>query len=398
LCAALAILVAVYSLLFQQPHTSERGLGWDGAQYTELARQCWREPMRATEPFVYRIGVPCLAALLPGRPEAALRVVNLGSSVLLIFLLDIWLLKHVPATVTKWLLVAFAFHWLTPLRQAWWYPTYIDPPALCAIVLALLARDRARVFALTCFFGGFIRETVIAVPVALAIGRMVTLSRDRGLTRATAKSWLRDVPLHVAGTGVVSAVIAIALTRLLATPTTDYWMADAAFYWAYTKPLPAYVLAWFITYGPALALLALRWPEVKRSLAARPEHAALLAIVAMLAWLGGSDTERFLLWGSPVVLVLIGQAAGSIEWGRARWPLAVLVTAQIINGRWLLPTPDYGAAAPRAWPVLTPWTAQGVELILSQTSDRVVSAITLIQYLALSAILIGWLKWREAQP
>jgi hypothetical protein len=370
-------------MLFQRPHTVEGGLGWDGAQYTALAGQCWREPMHALEPFVYRIGAPCLAALLPVAPATGLRIVNTAAAILLVCLMSAWLHRQLPAHVARWTLVFFAFHWLTPLRQVWWYPTQIDPTAMAAVVGALLLQHRLWAFGIVCFAGALVRETAIVVPAAIAVAGLVQF-RTQGST------------FKVGVAGTLASLVAMALTHVLVTPTSDYWMLDAAYYWAYTKPLPTYLLAWFVAYGPMLVLPLVCWRAVRSFLADRLEYTVMLAAVAVLAWVGGSDTERFLLWGAPIVLAMVGAAAGGIDWTRARAPLILLGVSQAINGRWFLTTPDAWAEAPRAWPALTPVTARHVEYLLSLTPDRLMAVVSLAQYLALSAILVFWLKRREA--
>jgi hypothetical protein len=379
LCTALAGLVTALSIAFQRPITYNDGLGWDGAQYAQLAAQCGREQLRAFEPFTYRIGTPCLAALVPAAPRIGLWAINAVAAILLIFLLDAWLRRHLSPAVAVVVLVAFAFHWVAPLRQVWWYPTYIDPGALCAMLGALLLAHRFIPFVIICFAGAMVRETTIIVPIALMLGARVN---------ATAMNF------QTATAGLIAGLAGIGLTHLVATPTSDYWIADAAFYWAYAKPLPTYLLAVFITYGPALALLAVGWTAVKAHLLRFPAHATLLVMILVLAWIGGSDTERFLMWGAPVVLVLIGKAAESIDWSRARGPAAILFVTQIVSGRWLLTIPANFVEAPaRAWPILTPWSAQSYLQLYSQTPDRLMSAVALVEYLALSALLIIWLRW-----
>ncbi len=196
--------------------------------------------------------------------------------------------------------------------------------------------------------------------------------------------------------GCSRRLLAIVLTHVVATPTSDYWLADAAFYWAYNKPLPTYLLAIFITYGPALSLLAVGWPAVKAHLLKFPDHAVMLALVLVLAWIGGSDTERFLIWGAPIVLVLIGKAAEQVKWSRAKGAAVVLLAGHILNGRWLLPIPpDFVEAPARVWPVLTPLSATSYLLLYSQTPDRVMGAVALAEYLALSAAIAAWLIWRS---
>lgn len=390
--AALAAVAVSLSALTQESLQSEGGLGFDGSQYALLTSQCWTEPLRALEPFVYRIGAPCIAALLPGPPKTSLLVVNVTSSVLLLFLLAAWLRRHVPSNIVPWLLVAFAFHWLGPLRYSWWYPTYIDPPALCVMTAALLLRDRPAPFVLLCMLGALIRETTLMVPAAFAVGRLLTLTAWG--TRLEWRGVLADRSVRSAIAGTIGAVLAIGFAHAVVTPSSDYWMADAALYWAYTKPFPSYALAWCITYGPILALPMVSWRPVARWLADAPEYAVLLAGIAVMAWIGGSDTERFLLWGAPIALAAIGVAAANIEWRRSLGALALLAAGQILNGRWFLETPIASAPAPRAWPILTPLRAHRFEDLLSQTPDHVASAVALIQYLALAVTLILWLRRR----
>jgi len=176
-CSLIVLAALALSAVSQHSLTAENGLGWDGSQYARMTSQCWHETISAFEPFVYRIGAPCIAALLPGTPKTSLFTLNLGASVLFMFLLTAWLRRFVPDTVVGWLVAGMAMHWLGPLRYTWWYPTYIDPLALCAIVGGLLLRDRAVAFVLVCTAGAFVRETVLVVPAALAIGRCVTIAK-----------------------------------------------------------------------------------------------------------------------------------------------------------------------------------------------------------------------------
>ena len=380
LCAAIAASAIALSILTQRPITYNDGLGWDGAQYAQLASQCGREQLKALEPFTYRIGVPCLAAMASSTPKRGLWMVNIAASVLLIFLLDAWLRRHLSGRVAVVVLAGFALHWVAPLRQVWWYPTYIDPAALCAMVGALLAARSVIPFALICFAGALIRETTIVVPLALIFGARI----DKR-------------PLATPVAGLVASFAGIALSHLVATPTSDYWVADAAFYWAYTKPLPSYLLAIFITYGPALSLLIVGWPAVKAHLDKFPEQAMLLAFVLVLAWVGGSDTERFLMWGAPVVLVLVGKAAEQVKWREAKGAAILLLVGVAVSSRWLLPIPpDFVETPPRAWPLLTPWSAQSYLQLYSQNADRLMGAVALAEYVALSMVIAVWFRWRSA--
>jgi hypothetical protein len=293
------------------------------------------------------------------------------------------------------LLAGYALHWLTPLRHVWWYPTSVDPPAMCAMVAALLLTHRPWPFVAVCLAGAFIRETMLVVPAGLVAGQ---LWRERAAT-GIPDAWrrLQHNPVRRSAiAGVFACLLATAVTRLVVTPTTDYWMLDSALYWAYEKPLPRYLLAWFITFGPALVLLALGLRVVRDFLASHPELAAMLVFVVILAWIGGTDTERFLLWGSPIVLVLIGKAAETIDWRSVRAPAVLLLAGQAINGRWFVTTPDHVLnEVPRHWPLLTPLFAERSALLFSETPDRMMSAVALAQYTVLMGVLFVWFRWRD---
>lgn len=394
LCAMLALAAVTISSLTQSSLLSEGGLGWDGAQYAQLTSQCWREPMRALEPFVYRIGAPCIAALIPAPPKAALLIVNVAASVLLLFMMAAWLRRWVTAAILPWLLTAFAFHWLTPLRYSWWYPTYVDPPAMCVMTAALLVSNRAAPFILLCTAGALFRETMLLVPAAFVAGRLLSLTS--WCRRFSWRDTIGDRRLQSSAAALVGSLAGSTVTHALVTPGSDYWMLDSALHWAYTKPMPSYPLAWFVAYGPMLALPLVHWQPVAKWFRDAPEYAVLLAGVAILGLVGGSDTERFLLWGTPVVLVMIGLAASEIDWRRSIGPLAVLTAGQILNGRWFLLTPLASVPAPHAWPLLTPLVAYRFEDLLSQSPDRITSAVALIQYTALVITLFVWFRRRQA--
>ena len=394
LCAVLALAAVTISSMTQSSLLSEGGLGWDGAQYAQLASQCWREPMRALEPFVYRIGAPCIAAAIPASPKTALLIVNVAAGVLLLFLMAAWLRRLVPAAIVPWLLAAFAFHWLAPLRYSWWYPTYVDPPAMSLMTAALLVSHRAGPFILLCAAGALFRETMAIVPAAFVAGRLLQLTSWG--TRWPWGKLLTDGRMRSSAAALAGSIAGIAFTHAIVTPGSDYWMLDSALHWAYTKPLPSYPLAWFVAYGPMLVLPIVRWRPVVRWFGDAPEYFVLIAAVAILAWVGGSDTERFLLWGAPVVFAAIGRAAAEIDWRRSAGPLALLAVGQILNGRWFLLTPLSSIPAPHAWPVLTPIVAYRFEDLLSQSPDRITSALALIQYTVLVIGLSVWLRRRQA--
>lgn len=393
LCAVLSAVTIAISAGTQRPLLTQGGLGWDGAQYAQLAAQCGREPMHALEPFVYRIGAPCLAALLPASPRNALLTLNVASSIAILFMLAAWLRQFVAAAIVPWLLAGFAFHWLAPLRYTWWYPTYVDPPAICIVLALLLLRNQAAWFVALCTIGSLIRETTLIVPLSFVIGRALAVT---GWGRRFDAALFRDRRMLMALAATVTSTLAIAATHAIVTPDSDYWMLDAAYYWARHKGPFTYLLAWFVAYGPALVLPFIGWRPVREWLATSPEFAVLLAGSALLAWVGGSDTERFLLWSAPLVLVAIGIAASAVDWRAAAAPLVLLIAGQVLNGRWFLSTPVASVDSPHAWPILTPFNAYRFEDLLSQSPDRLTSMMALAEYAALALLLMLWIRRRTA--
>src|SRR5256885_2000094 len=82
----------------------------------------------------------------------------------------------------------------------------------------------------------------------------------------------------------------------------------------------------------ALAFLAVGGAAVRET--------ALLAVCAVLGWIGGQDTERYVFWAAPVVFVLIGRAVPDILAIGSRSLVALLLAAQVIAERAGLPIPQ----------------------------------------------------------
>jgi len=142
---------------------------------------------------------------------------------------------------------------------------------------------------------GCSRETTIVIGLALLANRVNE--------RRTA-AWL---PV-LAGIAALAAV-----DRLVITTASGYSMPAEAWRFVRDKSLLNYTLAWFVVFGPMLAAPLFYW---RRSFGVLAENRALLIYLtafAILAWIGGTDTERLLVFASPVVYVLVAKAIG---WSR----------------------------------------------------------------------------------
>ena len=121
------VLLAVWLTGFatQQRISRAHGQGWDGVHYYAVAEQLSRgEIPEANAPFVYRVGTPFLASLLPG--DDLLRnfaIVNWVACLLAVALLLVWLRPYVADwRVRSLLAVLFIIPWHAPLRFVHFYP------------------------------------------------------------------------------------------------------------------------------------------------------------------------------------------------------------------------------------------------------------------------------------
>lgn len=162
--------------------------------------------------------------------------------------------------------------------------------------------------------------------------------RARGL-RGAPDAALAVVPLG-------ASLAAILMTRHIGVATNDYEPWGHLTAMVTTKPVYTWVLAWFFAFGPPMiALIVSARREVWRWLRARPALLVHLGGCGVLAYLGGTDTERILGWAAPVVLVLGGIAIEQ-RWSALRHaPLlvAVLVVVHVASSRILWPIPGADA-------------------------------------------------------
>lgn len=124
----------------------------------------------------------------------------------------------------------------------------------------------------------------------------------------------------------------------------------------------------------------------------RPELYALMALIAALAWIGGSDTWRFLYWGAPVVFMSAGRVIEAVTPRRVLAPLLVLAAFQLLSARALLVTPDSVPTEARAIPVLTPLRATWNKQLVAVNPDRKLAFLAVVQYLSVTAALAFWLR------
>lgn len=346
---AIAAVFALWSWLTQAPTSS---VTWDAVQYYLVSSQLAAGQVPAAEaPYVYRLGLPWLVAQFwPTDPARGFFLTNLVCGLAIASLLSLWLRTGIERLSVRLAVVTlFAGAWHGPIRYVYFNGGYVDPPFMLCVMLALLLiqemprqPSRRQVVALTALTiaGTLIRETMLLLPVcALLIGNPVRprLSMEEMRRRV---SWYLLIPIAV-------GVSVIALTHSVVIADTTRSFLAAARQWI-RKPPSAYALAWFTAYGPVLALLVFDWRQVVADLRVRQHLLGFLGLCAVLAFFGGSDTERFVFWAMPVVYLLVGRAfERHLMVFRGVVVGAGFVLAQAFSARvfWSIPDPRAETAA-----------------------------------------------------
>jgi hypothetical protein len=193
-------------------------------------------------------------------------------------------------------------------------------------------------------------------------------------------------------------VITYLVVLRTASQTNSYSFIREAIKWAYEKPLLTYLHAWFIAYGPIIVLPVYNWRRSLRVLATNQYMLICLFGFAVLGWIGGADTERYLFWGAPVVYLLIGQSIEDLAPLLKSRPLQVtLIFGQLISSRVFWTTPDFPNRYATPLPFLTPLTSElQFTDMWSYFGSRLINLVSFCQYVLLGASLLWWLNYRAA--
>ena len=296
------------------------------------------------------------------------------------------------------LILAFLLQWDTPVRWLYFFPPHTDPWMWVFVLAGLIAVERCRarptpgrialVTALT-VVGVCFREIVLVVGLVLPF--TVNPLRPGSLSERWRGLWPRFAPL-------VAGLLTMAVLRLVVRREGTYNFVFTALHYLFSKPWPAYVVSWFAAFGPILWLAILRARRGARFLAEHQHLAVYLAVFAALADMGGSDTERFLYWGMPVVYVLVGRTLEDRADPWPRWLLIGLAGAQLVAERAVFwpAIPIHSGFERSAPPLLTPFGRDIPFLdLFTDSAPHLQTFILFLEYLALGAVLGVWLLWRK---
>lgn len=382
---------------------------WDSDEYYVLAEQLAAgAPVTASAPYAYRVLTPWIVArCCAANIQRGFLIVNLVAGVLSALTLTYWLRRYVGDWRVRVLLAAaYIWEWHSPVRFPFYYPAYVDPLLLAFLPLGLECVERvaerpgpvnAGLLVAVTGLGVVAREMMMLVPLCAFFHRRLT---SRGPAR-----WTRIAAL--------AALFALAGGAYLATqrgtmPRVSYSFLEAVGYHLRHKPIFSLALTWFMTFGPIVALALYDWRESGRLLVGERHLGAYLLACALFAYVGGHDTERYLIWAAPVVYVLIGRAI--IRHRRALSStglIAALAVAQLVSARvfWGIPDPTETVTALSDVPGLPSKIESMLNRLFvvdsfhwnlwSNFGSRPFHLLLLALYAAFSALVIVWMRSRS---
>jgi hypothetical protein len=380
----------------------------DADEYFTLAEQLAAgRPVTASAPFASRVLTPWLVATCcPANIQQGFLIVNIIAGGLGAVVLAWWLRRFVGDWRVRVLVTAaYIWEWHGPVRIPYYSPAYVDGLVLVFLPLGLIFVERTAerpsrlnvvsLIALT-GVGVLAREIMFLVPVSALLHRGLW-ERTSGVRRAT-----------VLGGPIAAAIAATWIVRRGTHPRVAYSFAEAVGYQLTHKPLFSLGLTWFMTFGPVIAIVLYDWRNAVAFLRRHQHLAAYLVFCAGLAYVGGTDTERLLIWAAPVVYVLIGRAIERNRTVLAGGALAsALLIAQLISERVFWGIPDQGSAVtaladipgmlPKAYSILNRlfviddfyWN------LWSNFGSRPFHLLLLMLYVAFSAVVVVWMRFRS---
>jgi hypothetical protein len=404
------VIISVYSFHVQTITLTRFG---DGDEYFFAAEQIAAgQTIRAEVPYAYRIALPWLVArTFPTQIELGFRVYNMAAAAAGAALLLLWLrafsIRPGVAALTTILYIA---NWIGPARFLYYYPIYVDPPFIAFSMAALLLIESLRrgfswmrTLALTavCSVGALVRETMLLAPAAFVFAN-VGLGTDEDDHAA--------IPLSARLLPLVAGAVAVALCRQVpVVPRRTLSAVENAVYLFHTKPLFTLPLALFMTFGPVLAVVLYDW-RAARDVAAKHFYLAVFFAGCFTAsYIGGHETERYLIWSAPAVYLLVAMALQNHRAAllRSAWVFAALAGAQALAEHVFFGIPDPSLAVGDFGTLTTTgekiWGIVNRLVIVDDFSwnlwsyfgSRPFHALLLAIYIAFSAFLIAYLRWAE---
>lgn len=348
---ALSIPILVIILQNQDPIQLNNGLGWDGRHYVKMTEQLLAgEPISYRPPWVNRFGSIWLASQRVLWFNTSIKSAylwlnfSLGISIVVSLLSTCLNQKKGQIIILVVGCLWWAFHWLGPIRFSFFDPYNADTFAVLVLLWGVILTEDKKptlikqiIYVILIGIGCLFREFVIVLPVA-------------GLLSYRIKS--KSIALN--SIGFVAGVIGLFSARLAVHNTFSdnslwYHFKDVTFHLLEIRPL-LFLLGAFLAFGPIILIAYL----FRRQIWNTRYRIWLSILMLIIAYIGGTDTERYLFWMAPILIYWVSKsvtypmikAIPTLFW------LLLLVT-QTINSRIWWPIPEPKACTGFGFPLLT---------------------------------------------
>ncbi|MCX6148388.1 MAG: hypothetical protein NTW25_14235 [Candidatus Kapabacteria bacterium] len=387
------ILVNIQSAFYQKQITFNSGQGWDGVEYFTTAKEFSQNiKPNAKAPFVYRIGTPLLVSkIFPNDINYGFKTLNLYANFILIVLFYLILSHFTQSSFLRILFsILYVIQFHAPIRFTYFYPIHTDSIALIFLFCGILVlikdiKNKFIYLSLIGIIGIYFREIAI-IPSFIY---MLINFKENKYKRISTKYF---IPFLI-------TFVAMFSIKFIVSQSNTYQSYNAVFDYLYNKSILMYVHSLLISFGPIILLLI--YLKVKGilnfNIPSRTQVYFLISIILILAFVGGSDTERLAYWSAPLVFGFLAfQIDKNNLLRESKILLSVLLVFQIYSSRILFIIPDYPSNANHQYGFLTQFgnNFQYLDLFAFH-SDNKVRLIGFASYLFLAVFVYAYAKFEN---
>jgi len=341
-----AVFIAFLLILFG---TQKVGItDQDGSCYLKIAEQYSQNNVivRVEKPFGYRIGQPFLVFVvhkITGFDNYSVFFwMNIICGLLSLLLLNHLLkLNGISTPIRMMMVFVLMCNYLGPIRFNFFERTLIDSISLMYFIFMIIfcfhyQRDGqfSDIFILSIlsFFGVFIRETMLVVPMAfLFIKSSFSMNSLRNYFSHPVKNLKSmDFSLFLP---LVSGLAGTVFVFILARPVGEYSLLEIGWYLITHKSITTIILAYFNVFGFFIVLWIYYFRLVKYFFVENSFLFMFTLGIFILSWFGGADNERFLFWLTPVLLPMTGLILEKNKHLFRSIPLYLILLSYLITGR-----------------------------------------------------------------
>lgn len=401
------IIINVISFFVQDRIYLNDGKGWDGLNYFNVTEQIKNDvPISGRKPFVKRILLPYVISILPLKILDGFFLINLIANFISSLLLFKWLSKFTKNNIIPIACcLFFMLHWLSFVRFNHFYPANCDPLTFLSILIILLLlqqlyenpKDKKALiwFCITIFISTFNREfsalftfplLFIYKPFSVDKFFFVDLKRIKKALPVFIFPFLSAIP----ATLIVSSQVAHM--------THEYNFIFPIKAILFTKSISELLLSVFNIYGLFFIVFLFFYKTIISELEKHQHLIPFFLLSIVLSWFGAGDTERFVIWFSPILFVFLIAILEQHHQLLKKLPIVLLLSIPMIfTLRIFAPIPQPYNYLEKVFhiPILTTINQRDYINGFAYTANENFVFVALCQYVALSILLFMALRYYQ---